>query len=320
MPSLLTVTPEEDGIKLLRFLERRLEECPPSAALHRWVRTGQVRVNAGRAKAFCLLRAGDAVRVPPFARARPVQDEPEKIPSLGEDLPILGVTPEILVLCKPAGLPVQPGTGHRDSVVRRLCAAFAGQPVIPAPVHRIDRHTSGLLLVGRTQAALRHLHGLFVHPGGIGKEYLAWVAGSWPHAMPLLLLDTLEKMRDPDGLEYVRRRGNSHDIPLAGEDIAQLPAVLSEGANARCVVVPLRHLPDRRATLLRIHLLTGRTHQIRVQLAGRAFPVIGDGRYGGPTHNGMLLHAAALTLPGGERYAASPPWTGCFAVTALPAA
>ena len=147
MPETLQVTAAEAGQKLLQFLSRRFEE--PQSVLHRWIRTGQVRINGGRAKPFDRVELNDEIRVPPFAGAG---TKAERVPasSGGKELPpIVAETADVIVFCKPSGLPVHPGTGHTDSLTTRLEAAFAGSPFIPAPVHRLDRDTSGLLLVFR---------------------------------------------------------------------------------------------------------------------------------------------------------------------------
>ncbi len=371
-PLALEVFASEDGMKLLRFLERRLAEQAPGAILHKWIRTGQVRVNGGRAKPFFRLAAGDQVRIPPFARARelataaddqkarhhspkgrghspagsdsrPAFFPPDSFesslpaqnpaPNLGPDVHVVGRTPHLLVLAKPAGLPCQPGDKGGDSLYARLASAFAESAFIPAPAHRIDRHTSGLVAVGLSHAAQRRLHDLFAS-GGIHKDYLAWVLGDWPLSGPCLLEDRLIR-QDVDGREAMAALPGGRMTPLPegedGRDAAPLPAFSAADApgSAASAALALEKLsvealprglfksPGSRpvagktagapaegvlpgrpgATLLLLRLFTGRTHQLRVQLASRGFPIIGDGRYGGPRFPGMLLHAFALFLP-----------------------
>lgn len=192
MPEPLQVTAAEAGQKLLQFLSRRFDE--PQGVLHRWIRTGQVRINGGRAKPFDRVELGDEIRVPPFAGAG-AKTERASAPSGGVELPpIVAETDDVIVFCKPSGLPVHPGTGHTDSLTARLEAAFAGSPFIPAPVHRLDRDTSGLLLVGKTYAAVRRLSdALAAHDGSVAKDYLAWVQGECPWSRPKRLEDHLAK-------------------------------------------------------------------------------------------------------------------------------
>lgn len=409
--SILEVAASEDGMKLLRFLERRLAERVPAAALHKWVRSGQVRVNGGRAKPFSRLAAGDLVRLPPFARTRtlnappdasvecldretgppstPANGRPAK-PSgrevsassapacppfspalapdisaaLGQDIRIVAQTVRLLVLGKPAGLPCQPGSGHEDSLSARLASAFAGAPFTPAPAHRIDRHTSGLVAVGLTHQTQRRLHALFA-AGLAQKEYLAWVWGRWAPPGPCLLEDRLIK-RPANGREGVTALPGGRLLPLPestesacearggdtrakdtrGSDTRddntrtrdthgggaasgfavstalavhtlfanELPPSLLCDAKPRDAVCapPGRGAKPAAAgppcaTLLLLRPLSGRTHQLRVQLASRGFPIIGDGRHRGPLFPRMLLHAFALRLPGdGPEKTSSP--------------
>jgi 23S rRNA pseudouridine955/2504/2580 synthase len=272
----LTVTPEEQGVKLLRFLERRLQGHAPKSMLHKWIRTGQVRVNKGRAGPYHLLDAGDTVRLPPFALARQIQEAPDLELDLGPGLRVLEQTADYLVLAKSAGLPTQPGSPNTnrgaDSVAGRLCAAFVDAPFIPAPAHRLDKQTSGIVLAGKNHTAQRRLHDLF-RENAVSREYLAWVPGVWPHEQAVLLKDNLEQ---------------EHGSPV----------------QALSVALPVQYL-EGEAALLLVRLLTGRKHQIRVQLASRSFPVIGDARYGGPAFPLMLLHAYALGLPD----EAEPSWS-----------
>ncbi|MDR2160917.1 MAG: RNA pseudouridine synthase [Desulfovibrio sp.] len=301
---LLLVSPEEDGMRLLRFLERRLGA--PANILHRWIRTGQIRLNGHRSAPFVPLAGGDAVRLPPFA---PVREETAPANTLAAlaaaGLPPLAWTPRLLVLLKPGGLAAHPGCGQTDSVSRRLEDALAGQPYIPAPAHRLDRHTSGLILAGRTHSAQSRLQRAFARGDEIAKDYLAWVLGDWPDAGPCLLTDTLSKERRADGREVTRALPGGRTLPLLP---ASLPDVTlrKNPSQAHSLLIRVRGLsagetpealpPGRGACLLLIRLLTGRTHQIRAQTASRGLPVIGDGRHGGPVFPLMLLHAWHLRL------------------------
>jgi len=303
----LSVSRAESGQKLLNFLHRRISA--PTGDLHRWIRTGQVRVNGGRAKAFGRLNEGDMVRIPPFAERLPAQVSPAQgnAEKHSSRLDIVFEDDDILVLAKPAGLPVQGGTGHRESVASILAEERAGTPFVPAPVHRLDKDTSGLLLAGKTYAAVRLLTDALAgrNEEKPCKEYLAWVEGSWPGTQPTELRDRLAKDRHAQRVRTFS--------PESGRE---------EAKEARCLVTKLenRIIMDEERTLLLIHLLTGRTHQIRVQLALRGHPIVGDPWYGncaGAPRETMKLHAFRLSVPvpdGGRRdFELTPPWTGPWA-------
>lgn len=337
-PQAIVVTREEAGQKLLQFLARRF--ALPQAMLHRWIRSGQVRRNGGRCKPFDRLDAGDEVRVPPFATtmseraggdaspsgdasgasgsgapdtrtARPVPPRhgteggatmppPRQQPGKQNATrtirplpPIVAETPDLFVFDKPAGLAVHPGTGHSDSLTTRLAQHFATAPFMPTPAHRLDRDTSGLLLVARSYVMLRTLNEAFATHDTLVKEYLAWVAGCWNPSGPVTLQDRLSKSADASGFERV------------GSD--------DEGAEAACTVRCL--LREAQRSLLLVTLHTGRTHQIRVQLARRGHPLLGDRKYGGPPRmGGFLLHAVRLCLPSGVVHTLLPRWAGSDAL------
>ncbi len=348
----LEVTPEEEGMKLLRFLERRLAGAPLKALLHKWIRTGQVRLNGGRTQPFALLASGDKVRIPPFAETHALCPAKRNNAAgevfLGPDLPVLAADPELMVLNKPGGLPSQPGSKQEDSVSKRLARAFAGAAYIPAPAHRLDKHSSGLLLAAKTHAAQRRLHAFFAQ-GHVRKEYLAWVKGRWPYTEARVLEDFLVTERSSSGQEKVAALPGGRSLRVSAPPTETPPPSgscptagkkIRNGVFARCIVLPLqelrgeeRPLPFAGATLLLVLLLTGRKHQIRVQLSSRGFPLIGDGRYQGTNFSQMLLHAYALSLPLSDKsqsapapaatgaataqtmreYTAEPPWSGAFA-------
>lgn len=302
----------ESGQKLLQFLQRRLN-LPP-ALLHRWIRTGQARLNGRRAKPFARVNLGDVVRLPPFAvtlaaqaGAPALDGRPAQPPDLvGASLhlpplpPLVGAHGDIWAFHKPAGLTVQPGSGHEDSLASRLAAHAPGAGFAPTPAHRLDKDTSGILLVAATHSALRALHEAFRERLLI-KEYVAWVAGAWPWHGPRSLRDFIAKEGAP-GAERMR--------PCAPGPHAR---------EALCVVAPLKTGPDK--SLVQIRLITGRTHQIRVQLAALGHPVIGDGKYGSKRRDhcpGLRLHALRLVLPDGASFERLPDWTEPYAVDALP--
>ncbi len=296
-------------MKLLDFLARRLGPEIPQAQLHRWIRTGQVRVNGGRSKPFARLAEGDAVRVPPFAvplRSEGGAEGPEPVPGqeFGNGLRLVALTEELLVLDKDSGLAVQPGSGQTDSVAQRLADFFAGAAYVPAPAHRLDKETSGLLLAGRTHAAQRRLHGLLGQDReageseGLIKEYLAWVPGRWPWTEPVTLEDNLEKRTAATGSR-------------AGKERVE---VVADGGGQKALAIASACRVAESMSLLRVRLVTGRTHQIRVQLASRGFPLFGDRKYGGPQAPRLMLHACGLALPGGRAFRSLPSWPAPFSI------
>lgn len=317
------VSEAESGQKLLQFLQRRLN-LPP-ALLHRWVRTGQIRINGGRCKPFARVLRNDVIRLPPFALkmaiqsgasaqrdfagARPLPEHPA-FPLAGSSasfpaLPkIVGTEGAVWALFKPAGLPTHPGTGHSDSLTTRLAARYADAIFKPTPAHRLDKDTSGILLVAVSFKALRELQQA-MRERSVIKEYVAWVRGRWPYAETRLLRHHLRKSSER-GYEKTRA------VESGGSDRSVREAL--------CLASPLR--VHEQESLLLIRLLTGRTHQIRVQLASLGHPVLGDAKYGTPPCSAggsrMYLHALRVTLPKGRVFACLPDWPGERALHVLP--
>jgi len=304
--ALVGVEEAEAGRKLVDFLKRRAGKDVPTSALMRWIRTGQVRVDGRRAGPYDRVASGQTVRIPPF---RPGEKGTEGT-GMTRDAdarplpPVVFEGDGLLILAKPAGLPVQPGTGHADSVQARLAAAFPGAAFIPAPVHRLDKDTSGLLVAATTHRAAREASQAF-REGGVTKDYLAWVHGTWRLCAPgetVPLRDRLAKT-GPAGCEKVQ----------AGQDT---------GHEALALATLLAATPER--SLLRLRLVTGKTHQLRVQLASRGHPILGDAKYGPPGRGhggtGLCLHCWRLALLG-KSFELPPPFSGELAVPpGLPAA
>lgn len=282
---LLTIAPDEAGQKLVRFLERRFPGVPGSVWM-RAIRTGQVRVDGGRKKPFDRVADGQTVRVPPLRPA----DPPAPAPGPGLGLDLRREPDGLLVIRKPAGLATHPGSGHADSVQTRLRALFAAADFLPAPAHRLDKDTSGLLLAAASYQTQRTLHD-WLAQGRIAKRYLAWVRGDLTPGDALRLEDRLEKS-GPQGAQRVR--------PGAGKEaLAEARGLARQGGFA----------------LLELRLLTGRTHQLRVQLASRNLPVAGDPKYGERRPGPMRLHAWRLDLPDGRSFTWPPDWDGEFTVS-----
>lgn len=281
----VTVTEAESGQKLLQYLERRLTGDVPRSAIQRWIRKGQVRVDKGRKKPFDRISAGQVVRIPPYTPG----DESPSRPS-AKPLTIAHEDDAILAIAKPAGLAPHGGDKIDDSVVARLKASHSEADFLPTLAHRLDKGTSGLLLAAKNYETLRTLNEAFAS-GEVGKVYLAWVKGRWGEAGETLLEDAMEK-RGASGREKVR----------AGT-----------GKMARARVLGL--VSGSEYSLVAIRLLTGRTHQIRVQLAARGHPVVGDRKYGSGTERGaMRLHCFSLSVVD-RHLELAPTWSGKWQVS-----
>jgi len=297
---LLTVAPDEAETRLDRWLRRQVPQLT-QGALQKLLRTGQIRVDGKRAEASTRLLAGQAVRLPPIAAAPPAAERPAVTPEDAKLLQglVLYRDASVIVLDKPHGLAVQGGPGivrHLDGL---LDAHRFGAEERPRLVHRLDRDTSGLLLLARTAAAAAFLAAAF-RGRDVEKTY-------WAVVVP-----------EPQIAE------GRIDLPLAklaagrGE---RMQAVEGGGEGAARAITDFRTLDAvrRRAAWLELKPLTGRTHQLRVHCAaGLGAPILGDGKYGGAAAHiegvsgALHLHARALRLPhpeGGvlEAAAALPP-------------
>jgi 23S rRNA pseudouridine955/2504/2580 synthase len=286
----LLISPEEAGQKVISFLQRKTRKNIPYSALMRWIRTGQVRIDGKRVKPFDRIKAGQKVRIPPYAAL--LESENEILSH--QKLDIVFEEEQFLVVNKPSGLPVHPGSGHKDSVTHRLKFQFAEDTFPPAPVHRLDKDTSGLLLVARSFSFLRTMQKIW--PNQVNKLYLAWVKGVWPHKNWVKLEDRL----------FVRKDS-------AKSSSAKKVVASSKGKLARARAFLLRVIPGY--SLLVLRLETGRTHQLRVQLAMKNHPIAGDPRYGRHEPCPLLLHAWQLSWPG-YNFVSLPSWPRKFKVNA----
>jgi 23S rRNA pseudouridine955/2504/2580 synthase len=259
---LVTVAPDEAGQRIDNFLARYLKGVPPSH-VYRILRRGEVRVNSGRIRAQYKVKAGDKVRIPPVR----VTPEPEKtLPAkrlLAIEDHILFENTHVLVIDKPAGVAVHGGSGISHGIIEALRAVRADAPYLEL-VHRLDRDTSGCLIVAKRRSALRALHEQ-LRTGTMNKRYLALVRGPWQGASRSVTA-ALRKNQLQGGERLVR-------VDEAGKEALSRFHPLST------------HGP---ATLVDVELKTGRTHQIRVHAAYIGHPLAGDVKYGDADFNRLM--------------------------------
>ena len=274
--SAIEVDGGSEGQRVDNFLLRICKGVPRSH-IYRILRTGEVRVNSARVDATYRLRLGDRVRIPPLrtaVRARPLVPRTASLP------PVVFEDDALLVVDKPAGLAVHGGSGVSFGVIEQFRAARPQLKFLEL-AHRLDRETSGLLILAKKRSALTALHAA-LRQGRVRKHYLALVKGIWRDDRRNVSLP-LKK--------YLTRFGERR------------VGVHLEGRESQTVFRRERAFRDY--TLLSAQLLTGRTHQIRVQLAHLGFPIAGDDKYGGFELNRelgkqglkrMFLHAAELVF------------------------
>jgi len=283
----LTVDERGAGQRIDNFLLRELKGAP-RALVYRLLRRGEVRVNKGRAKAGHRLVLGDVVRIPPVRleqRSGVGRPPARQVRAIEEA--VCHEDRHLLVLDKPAGVAVHGGSGLSFGVIELLRAARPGEKGLEL-AHRLDRDTSGLLLVARRRAALRTLHRL-QREGRVEKRYLALLHGRW--------------RRD----HVVVRAPLRKNLLRGGERVV---VVASDGKPAHTEFRVVRRF--REATLVEARLHTGRTHQIRVHAAHVGTPILGDAKYGDAAANRrfrtlglrrLFLHAAGLRFPWPDREA-----------------
>ncbi len=261
----LTVDEESAGQRLDNYLLRHLKGVPKTH-VYRIIRSGEVRVNKGRAGADTRVAAGDVVRVPPVRVSASAAERSER-PAPAREFPILLEDEHLIALDKPAGVAVHGGSGVSFGVIEQLRQARPDARLLEL-VHRLDRETSGILLVAKKRSALKALQDQF-RARETGKTYLALVLGEWPAR--LKVIDTpLHKVLQADGERRVKVVAN--DDP--------------QGMRSITLVKVRQRLPG--FTLLEVTIKTGRTHQIRVHLAAQGHPIAGDDKYGDFERNKAL--------------------------------
>lgn len=289
----LTVDEESAGQRLDNFLIRELKGVPKTH-IYRIIRSGEVRRNKGRVGADDRVQAGDVLRIPPIRTSERVE---EKLlnPAPARQFPVVFEDEAFLAIDKPAGVAVHGGSGVSFGVIEQMRQARPDARLLEL-VHRLDRETSGLLLIAKKKSALKALQDQF-RERETGKTYLALVKGAWPVRLKVLdqplhkylLADGERRVKvtskeDPDGM---------HSVSLV-KVAARIPAP-----------VGLSALLPQGLSLLEVTIKTGRTHQIRVHLAHAGHPIAGDDKYGDFELNRqlarvglkrMFLHAWRLRL------------------------
>lgn len=275
----VVVGEDQSGQRLDNFL-LRLAKGVPKSHVYRVVRSGEVRVNGGRSRAEYRLAQGDELRIPPMRMARAAKPlAPALMPA------ILYEDEHLLVLDKPSGVAAHGGSGVAHGVIERVRAARPNQPFLELG-HRLDRETSGVLLLAKSRRCLLALHEQ-LRAGQVEKRYLAMVAGDW--------VNDRQHVR----LALTKRT-------LAG---GERRVFVDEGEGADAYTVFRLRARLGGFSLLEAELKTGRTHQIRVHLAHLGFPILGDDKYGdfeknrraakgefGARLGRMFLHAVRVRL------------------------
>ncbi|NQZ30354.1 MAG: 23S rRNA pseudouridine(955/2504/2580) synthase RluC [Oceanospirillaceae bacterium] len=278
----IDVTEDQDGQRIDNFLRTALKGVPKSM-IYRIVRKGEVRVNKGRVKPDTKLKAGDIVRIPPIRTAK--EGEPVKVSqALLEKLEtsILYESDDLIVINKPSGLAVHGGSGIQLGLIEAM-RQMRPESTFLELVHRLDRDTSGCIMVAKKRSMLRHLHEALRQGRGISKIYHALVIGRWESSVQKI------------------------DAPLRKNELVsgeRIVKVQPDGKASITMFKVIRRFSNV-ATLVEAKPITGRTHQIRVHAQFAGHPIIGDEKYGVESINSQMqkqgirrlfLHAAALTV------------------------
>ncbi|AWI53296.1 RluA family pseudouridine synthase [Aquabacterium olei] len=264
------------GQRLDNFLIKVLKGAPKTL-VYRIVRSGEVRVNKGRASADTRLALGDEVRIPPLRLTEKNEEAASTVPA--REFPVLFEDEHVLAINKPAGVAVHGGSGVSFGVIEQLRRARPQARFLEL-VHRLDKETSGILLIAKKRSALTTLQDVFRHRQA-HKTYAALVIGAWPASRKVIDV-ALHKFLTPDGERRV--------MAVKGED---------EGRRS----ISLVNVVERYAAfcLLDVTIKTGRTHQIRVHLSHEEHPIVGDEKYGDFALNKALARGAGEGVPGVDR-------------------
>lgn len=276
----ITIEPDLEGQRIDNFLRTQLKGVPKSM-IYRILRKGEVRVNKGRVKPEYKLQANDVVRVPPVrvSEGAPAPSPKlDKIASLEQH--ILFEDDRLLVINKPSGLAVHGGSGLSFGMIEGLRALRPDEHFMEL-VHRLDRDTSGIIMVAKKRSALRHLHEQ-LRSGKMDKRYQALVSGSWPQ--------NRFKVKAPLQKNVLQSGERMVNVSDAGKPSETRYRILKQFTQA---------------TLVEASPITGRTHQIRVHCQYAGHPIACDPKYGDASFdalmrekglNRLFLHAASLSL------------------------
>ncbi|MDE7469202.1 MAG: RluA family pseudouridine synthase [Desulfovibrionaceae bacterium] len=299
------ITQQEAGQKYTAFIQRK---CGiPLSHIHKLIRKGTLRINGKRTQPFTRLKEGDRIFLPyslctsldTSSSVHSIKDESlssvilqERVSIPHEDTLFLESHTyyednDILVINKPAGIPVHNGTRHRRSIASIVQNVYAEASFAPTLVHRLDKDTTGLLLIAKSYTMLNRLHTAW-REHNVHKYYLAWVQGIWNESKSMYIENSIAKSEEKM-------------IVTEGNDVA---------ITVRCLQ------RARNSSLLLIELHTGKTHQIRAQLAYQDFPIVGDSKYSKNSKKlPLFLHAVGLYITNDMQYLLMPShWSGSFAL------
>ncbi|WP_322788366.1 RluA family pseudouridine synthase [Hydrogenophaga taeniospiralis] len=289
----LTVDEESAGQRLDNFLIRILKGVPKTH-IYRIIRSGEVRRNKGRVGADDRVVAGDVLRIPPIRLSERAEEKVAN-PAPAREFPVVYEDDAFMAIDKPAGVAVHGGSGVSFGVIEQMRQARPQARLLEL-VHRLDRETSGILLIAKKKSALKALQDQF-RERETGKTYLALVKGNWPAKLKVL---------DQPLHKYLLADGERRVKVVGKED--------PDGMRSLTLVKVARHIPAPVGlevaspdgfSLLEVTIKTGRTHQIRVHLATAGYPIAGDDKYGDFELNRLLgrsglkrmfLHAWRLRL------------------------
>ncbi len=289
----LTVDEESAGQRLDNFLIRVLKGVPKTH-IYRIIRSGEVRRNKGRVSADDRVNPGDVLRIPPIRLSERAEEKAAQ-PAPAREFPVVFEDDAFLAIHKPAGVAVHGGSGVSFGVIEQMRQARPQARLLEL-VHRLDRETSGLLLIAKKKSALKALQDQF-RERETGKTYLALVKGVWPARLKVLD-QPLHKYLLPDGERRVRVTGKDDPDGMKSVSLVKVMQAVPapDGLDAAYA---------QGFSLLEVTIKTGRTHQIRVHLASAGHPIVGDDKYGDFELNRqltrlgfkrMFLHAWRLKL------------------------